>query len=409
MRKSLNSSTIFLTILLLSLAAYTAGAVYISNCKTYDTLQTKCINCNSNYGVDRTGNCTKCFTGCSDCSRNLTKCATCSDGYFALQNGNCTKCTIPNCASCTNNTKCVTCSTGYFLDQSGKCQKKDNKCVKWGSKGCLECPSQYFLNNDTGRCDECDTGCDKCYKANFCDKCSSGYSDVSQNGKCQKCSLNCLECNSKGCLTCKRDYLVDIQSGKCNTCGTYLPNCKTCKIYDYCDACSDPYFSSQGTCELCGPACSSCLSADRCTSCKDVNCKSCDPQAGCKSCNYGFFPSESDKLKKCTSCSSAIENCKDCLNKDQCLKCVDGYFDVKETGLCEKCDESCKTCESSKNQCTACNSLFQSVGSDNRCTTSKGFVFIVLIAVAVLGYFGVSYLRKQKKNAHALLDEEHSD
>jgi len=290
-------------------------------------------------------------------------------------------------------------------------KKKDNNCVKWGSKGCLECPSQYFLNNDTGRCDECDTGCDKCSKANFCDKCSSGYSDFSQNGKCQKCSLNCLECNSKGCLTCKRDYLVDIQTGKCNTCASYLPNCKSCKIYDYCDTCSDPYFSKQGTCELCGPACGSCLSADRCTSCKDSNCKSCDPQAGCKSCNYGYFASASgnEKMKSCTSCGSAIENCKDCVNKDQCLKCVDGYFDVKETGRCEKCDDSCKTCSSSKDQCTECKSFYMSVNSDSRCTTSKTFVFIVLIAITVLGYFGIQYLRKQKKNAHALLDEVHSE
>ena len=93
------------------------------------------------------------------------------------------------------------------------------------------------------------------------------------------------------------------------------------------------------------------------------NCKLCDLEDNCSTCNDGYYinpdPSEvalSDKKLKplCLRCPTG---CKEC-TEDECTSCEQGFFIHRKTAdkrrSCGECSEYCKDCKKSANQCTSC-------------------------------------------------------
>jgi len=371
-----------------------------------------CKRCKSGFGVDSYGECSRCATGCADCSTNVKFCNQCQSGYFDIDgDGTCEKCDsnclkcgskgclsckagfvvnsdtgkceacskyLPNCNSCAVNDYCDGCSDPYFANRGscelcgpacGSCLSADkctsckaNRCVECDTQACKSC-SKFYGVNEAGTCSSCATGCDFCSSnSTICNQCSTGYFDLVMNGTCQECDPVCTKCGPRGCEVCPSGYYVNNQTGLCSTCSSAMNNCDTCNDDKYCQRCLDPFFSNNGVCEACGPSCASCLSLDTCTKCKDTNCKDCDPQGGCRTCNYGYFPDEN--TGKCISCASTIAKCDHCTSKDQCKICVDPFY--AEDGSCHRCGPSCDSCLDG-NTCSTCSNTYCEKCSPNTC------------------------------------------
>ena len=91
---------------------------------------------------------------------------------------------------------------------------------------CEICVIGYSFNSITGRCEECENNCLKCYFENnkqYCTECKPGYNGFNySNGGCIKCSENCYYCLDNGmgkgnlCIECNEGYkLVNNEKNCC--------------------------------------------------------------------------------------------------------------------------------------------------------------------------------------------------
>ena len=306
------------------------------NCATCKDSAAKCTSCFTNYTLETaTSECvvrTCVAEGCDTCVRtNATLCTVCKPGYYLdLTSQTCGKCSA-NCLTCeTNSTFCTSCHPNYDLNSTtGQCEVSKcqvpycNKCNTTDMDRCVECVSSTFINEVTGKCDNCTQGCANCTNSETCERCDDLYVK-NENNKCDHCPENCLKCDSKTTCTTCAPFTILNSSGLCEPCPA---NCKTCAPGNKCLACEDKFGlnSTTGQCDAC-PA----------------NCLSCTGANSCSSCISGFGVNSSTGL-----CEVCPDNCLDCEGSNKCKACIDGYGVNSTTSMCDACPRNCKSCSGS--------------------------------------------------------------
>lgn len=333
----------------------------------------QCVDdCGSGFYSDGT-NCQKCEPHCIECS-SASECKACDEATKLFKEDCYEKCpeyTYPSngdCKYCTDSEKCRECSS----ENPAEC--KDCKSGILYMSVCIEsCPDGTYYNSDDKTCKTCEDNCVLCKSGKDCDKCIAGLvlfdNDCLENcpegyvkvgESCNKCDDNCKTCcksNQSKCKSCD-DGLILFED-KC------ISQCPA-GTFEYTDD------NNKTTCKPCGPNCTNCTSFTECKECVDGqvvfegkcidNCPSGYVEVG-ESC----VPCADSNCIVC--CSLNINNCKQCkdefiLFNKKCIEdCPEGYYANIETNSCDKCDDTCKDCNTS-GECTDCKSnLYFSEGT----------------------------------------------
>lgn len=224
-----------------------------------------CITCNAGYYADDTsGTCQKCDASCATCSgAGPNACSSCSSQKVLSSSSSCD---CPAGSYSTGPTTCIKCdSSSFFNQQSLKCQSCDSSCATCsgaGSKACLSCRSPKVLADDSS-C-KCPAGSVSLGNL-ICLPCSPGFYANDALGLCLKCDLSCATCSGAGpnsCSSCAgQKTLSDSNSCECSagyystgflTCAKCDSSCKTCSGYGKkaCTSCASPLILSQnGMCK----------------------------------------------------------------------------------------------------------------------------------------------------------------
>ena len=361
-----------------------------------------CIN--GYYPNNSVWQCLRCDSSCKECT--------------AGDVNSCTNCNPPNYLQPTLSTlNCLTtCPDGYYPnDTSRDCVLCDNSCFTCsanGSKNCLSCKINTYLQDITGtssclttcsegkypdtitlKCLSCHDSCKTCSAGdvNSCKSCNSpnylqstlsasaclttcpdGYYPDTISRDCLACDTTCLTCSSSGstyCLTCKKNsYLKSLPapSSCISTCldGKYLDSvssecllcdrsCKTCAAGDAnsCIGCNSPnYLQSMFNA-------SACL-----TTCPDGNYPD-TISRNCLLCYNTCLTCSSNGSSACLTCKNNIflqnnqEPFSYYLFKGECLtKCPSKSYADNQTFTCKFCHYSCHEClDQYENNCTSCN------------------------------------------------------
>lgn len=339
----------------------------------------KCTECVLNSYLDKstsTPTCKKCYASCETCSGpEENQCLTCMDGFYKTDDNRCEPCGN-ECKKCENNTKCNICNEHFYPDSSYQCQECHESCKAChGStlNDCDECYDGYYDLN--GLCRQCDPNCKTCKGSrNLCTSCEDGkYLDV-KNRFCLDCDPSCKTCNNPdSCETCHDGFYQRSKKEKCFSCDDG-DNCINC-VYNnnhndvLCTSCQLGYYPSSvsgvtgafncklGTYKGCLNytsmySCNKCmdrfyLSSTSCREC-EKSCLTCTNASVCTSCPIGYY------LNSNSLCEECLPNCIDCDNSSVCTQCAEKYY--LSNGVCEKCDESCQTCNDDTNACTRCAS-----------------------------------------------------
>ena len=373
-----------------------------------------CLYCDFNYNLYN-GKCIEyCEIGdlssCTECKSELEgkndECLSCNEGYYFDINYSkrkCKKIEIENCINATTEdgiVKCLNCSKGYMLYENNcyeSCKTGDGKKCKTCNPSfeyrfyCGSCNKYYYLYNGvkTSECKRCNSSnyCDECEfiaGEEVCIKCYDGYTLI--NGKCfMDCDSFCKNCFFDGinhgiCLECrdgsylknydeyKYDYYLESTFIK-NSSSIYIDTNTTINIRKY----------TYGFCNLCPSNCKTCFEKLNneydyyCFSCMegynlidykcdDIQCDiwngciKCDKKEKnrCESCDSGYY------LNKTTGrCHRCINNCLECNDKNECLKCKEHYVlfrNVCALGCLKGLNEKCKECNTSfLEKCGSCN------------------------------------------------------
>ncbi|EAR85854.2 transmembrane protein, putative (macronuclear) [Tetrahymena thermophila SB210] len=90
------------------------------------------------------------------------------------------------------------------------------------------------------------------------------------------------------------------------------------------------------------------------------NCKYCQDNTTCLSCNQGYF------IDSNNSCSRCDPDCHTCQNTSNfCTSCYNQYY-LTSDNTCSQCDSSCRTCQNTSTYCTSCNNQYY-LTSSNTC------------------------------------------
>ena len=364
-------------------SGYLSDSRCASGCPTgffgNDTSQ-KCETCSSSYSncqVCTTSNCTICMLGFFLNQFESVSSAVCTSicpPKMYADSGFCQWCVSP-CSTCTDQVGCLSCVAGYFL--------KGSSCV-------IQCSSGEYPNtlpNGTSICTGCITPCSTCTDASNCLSCirvaSANSIQFYYNGtncaqacpstyypdhitlRCEKCLTPCNTCSSQSvCLSCALGFL-NPSTSKCEQCssGTYPDNaslsCLPCQLN--CDMCLDA-----SSCSHCTNSTylfnGSCISAIQCAN------------------KSGYYLSES--LATCAKCLSP---CSTCLNETVCQTCLngymyysttcivmcpDGYYGSSNNYSCLKCSPECLTCVENSTICLTCSNGYLYSRSTRKCLVS---------------------------------------
>ena len=352
--------------------------------------------------------CNSSILNCNECS-NKTFCEKCKDGYFFVGQDK-TKCVneselkkenkyildkntniyypclneISNCEKCLNKSYCIKCKENYFFikDDRSKCYHEIEK-------------ENYFTEDNGTSYYDCNTSisqCEKCLNKSFCIKCHDNFYLLDKNH--ERCFSN-ISLN---------DYYTEDGGVSYILCKDKINNCEECLSSVYCTKCEENYFfinNNHSTCVKINEkeekkyffdedkktyyTCNSSIS----------QCDECSGKNKCIKCNENYYFIGEDRTK-CNNdlninkyytedngisyypCNSSIENCNECSNKKNCIKCNDGYFLIGENKA--KCyneiknidnyytddnGTSFKLCNSSINHCTKCENKFHCNECDN--------------------------------------------
>lgn len=234
-------------------------------CRTCSTLYPNCQICTSS-------NCTICQTSFYlnqfAANASLLCVSNCPFQMYA-DSGFCQWCISP-CGNCSDQTACLSCVVGYML--------KGTSCVSQCSSG--EYP--LALSSGIQICSLCVDPCETCTNASACLSClraSNGGTQTYFNGsgcsvicpttfypdtvtlKCQKCLTPCLTCSAQSvCLSCLIGFLNSL-TFKCEQCaaGSYpntttqlcMPcssNCDMCLNSTSCSHCTNSTYLFNGLC-----------------------------------------------------------------------------------------------------------------------------------------------------------------
>jgi hypothetical protein len=340
-------------------------------CKTgfYLNENNECINpCPSGtFGDDETGTCEKCPVGCTYC-KSQTECIKCNDGY-SFYEGVCTK----PCPAKTTSVvqQCVPCDQALCAECAPGDPKNCVKCENYIYNGVCheECPEGTYVNTLTKECIECDPKCKKCdsekcleCKSEFImddgectNKCGEGKANV--NGICEACEESgCKVCSSnlKTCYECNKPAVL--YEGKC------VSSCPTGYYLD----------TTTNSCDKCDYSCDTCTSKDKCILCRagyyklDSSCLT--------SCPEGMYEDCKETARTCENCDVSCKTCVLGTNSD-CIECATGY--VMYNRKCIK-NDNCPTgtyYDSTASTCQKCKVSYCEVCADAEVckTCKKGF------------------------------------
>ena len=277
----------------------------------------------------------QCFEfSCEEClTTEYGTCTKCRDD-FRLIDGTC-PCSSSDCALCTTGLAglniCEQCKDGYYSSDKN-CFCEVSNCEQCAPDGCLKCEAGYYYNETSKEClKETEENKIQCNDSN-CDGCFS-----EEKGACKSCKEG-YDLKKGECLE-----LVKADNGNCP--GNSYANGKYC--YERCNGipCNTlagiqwPYFIF---------------------TCPDNNCLVCVGN------NLLIF-SECDNSEVC----SELDGCLNCLTRDECLICQQGYYLLG--GKCKKCSEGCSIC-SSINNCQVCMSGYE-LTSSKTCKLTYTFDF----------------------------------
>ncbi|EAR87008.2 transmembrane protein, putative (macronuclear) [Tetrahymena thermophila SB210] len=377
--------------------------------------------------------CKTCQTpNCLKCDETLNQCKQCNPKYF-LYESKCTSqqpintycdnnliceiCNNKDCAKCSNDKqKCISCENKYLYNDNCYVTQQPNTFCN-NQKECQKCKLEecYFCDNQLMKCIKCydnkylfqgqckseepsNTYCDKVTK--ICTKCS--------NDKCKECDNNLKSCTS--CNSNQYFYNSECYEDKPNN--TYCDNLKICKKckdencqscdenLEKCFKCYKQTYIHEQKCYQQQPNNTFCNQSKECKLCLNNNCKTCDFNlTDCVSCldNQYLFNKQCyitqpnstfcDEQKVCQSCQSGCKVCKN--NPYICEECIDQYYLFngkcsfkqpdstycdKSTLVCNKCDETCFSCNGpTQNECTGCDqTVFRYDSSTSRCLCKEG-------------------------------------
>ena len=345
-----------------------------------------------------------------------------TEGYEESENeGKCPK----NCHQCLKNKKCIKCRPNYKLIGVKKndlnpviCQNIDN--VKL-----------YYKDEEDNTYYKCPDNCLNCENGGICSKCDNIHKLNIEKNICEEKVKNCekYDTNNEDCFLCKENYFfINEDRRHCfntldnknkyfpenyNTiyysCGYGVPNCEECLNKHICTKCKDNYFfinEERGVCYnkidknkyypeenstifySCDnnlPNCDECLNKNECKKCKDGYFFINEDRSKCfNEIDEKKYYSENNKTIF-YSCEKNLKNCEECLNKNECIKCKDGYFFKNEdktqcyNSIEEKkyysekngtifysCDHNLENCEEclNKYQCIKCKDGYFFINDD---------------------------------------------
>ena len=372
---------------------------YYADCKDEDKCNIEnCVLCRSQYDClycdtgyyKKNGLCYKCSDNCLKCT-NENKCIVCNDGYKLNDNELCDLINIndeeyndvreyleiyaevkqeliqffENLNSENNDNNDNDNGNNDNKNENNNAQEISDSVIK-------EC----LINN-----------CNKCSKTNYCMECASNY--ILNNGNCysKDCNIeNCEECNeNNNCSKCKENYnVIYNQNTNTNICQKKCKdeNCVQCLSNNLCLECINNYISNGYSCNK---------------KCLDENCIYCLDTNKCQTCSSGFYLNDNNK---CISCS--IENCSDCPN-NICKKCKRDFslIDDKCINLCATI-ENCQYCINGSNKCIQCNKGCK-LNKNEKCDC-KGkislfsIIFFLIITILLILIILIIYIKKSKKN-----------
>uniref|UniRef100_A0A8C5FU44 P/Homo B domain-containing protein n=1 Tax=Gadus morhua TaxID=8049 RepID=A0A8C5FU44_GADMO len=346
----------------------------------FSILDGDCVDyCKNGFFMDATEHeCEPCHVSCRACGGpQYNDCDQCEDGLtltagtcleqqtWALSDqGVCEGC-HPSCKTCTGLEKrdCHTCPPGRFLT---------------GQQSCVfQCPSSWFANQTSGRCQSCLPGCEMCLDSLSCVQCHNGSAGLYlQDGQCVNNCDRCMGINKKKfscpCSSppCPPPLLLPYSSSYFHSPSPQPPPPPLLLHVLPLSLCGPPPsapfrgFLLEQQCHPCSPECTSCmLNASHCLSCAaqyllfDHTCLGHCPlgfyaQEECMHCHVNCMSCNGPESDDCTSCQNpkAVRYCGECLN--QCP--LSTYYD-QHTEKCRDCAESCLTCsDHESSSCLSC-------------------------------------------------------
>ena len=300
-----------------------------------------------------------CIANCDKCS-NETICEKCSEGYYFIG---------------TNRTYCDTGKnlSKYYSNDEGvsyfPCYTNFNNCELCVSENnCTRCQKNYyFLSEEKTSCEQLedksayfteDFGVSYLLVANYIPNCFSGLNRT----HCTKCQSNYYMIGDDK-TKCYNDYISDFneyytEDGGISyyPCYTYFNNCLTCENRNTCTKCQLNYDFIRGKKEECFPLLNNRTYRDELDGfiylCYDSFpfCDKCSGKNNCFECfedyyfTYEYYSNGDEKLI-CDKidiskyyknndgiyilCNKTIENCDECRNENECTKCKEGYYFLK--------------------------------------------------------------------------------
>ncbi|EFO61646.1 High cysteine membrane protein Group 1 [Giardia lamblia P15] len=265
----------------------------IKNCyKCYDSV--RCLECSTGYGLTDDQQCARCPENCFACA-HYNQCTTCKSGYI-LNDFNVCESENEYKVDCKHAdakyikyelarhikgsvrqrlmaSMCSECNAGK-VPINGKCvsvSAKTLSCVSGTGENtgkCTHCVSGSNSNSAflySGGCYDSTTGvgkslCTSVGDNGLCARCPRGgfMLDTSRN-ECVPCPMNCMKCNSSGCLRCDPGWLL-IESN----CVPCKKGCLECSgSADKCTSCITGYY-------VAGAVTSSSKNEGACRSCDDT-------------------------------------------------------------------------------------------------------------------------------------------
>ena len=223
----------------------------------------------------------ECEYGCESC-QNETTCLVCAKGFKKNLNSKCEE-IIVNCEQYNQDyTQCIKCKNNTYLlgKDKTKCFKDINIEQYYTEDGI----SYYLCNNEIDNCN-------KCLNKSFCLECQNNYFFIGKDrNKCIK--ENDIE---------KNKYILEEDGLTYSLCSDIIDNCTECNNKTYCKKCEENFYIV-----------------------KDGN----DKESCRINLEKGKYYIENDEEGReiYRSCSEAINNCDECANKENCVKCRENYI-----------------------------------------------------------------------------------